>query len=334
MTQTINVAALLDNHPWSTYQKLLTTLIALAVVFDGFDIQILGFAIPALIRDWHVSREAFGPILAVGLGGMVLGGPLAGYLGDRVGRRTALIGCVAVFGMATLATAFAQSLVGVSLWRLIAGMGTGGALPNVSALTAEFAPLRRRPTAVNLTLVCVPLGGMLGGALAAWVLPTFGWRGLYAIGGVLPLLCAIILWAVLPESPRFLARQPMHWPQLARLLTRIGHVIPAGSAFEDGTERLTANRASLRNLFGLGLARETVGLWIAFFFCLGSIYMVFGWLPAMLTARGLRYETATSALAIYNLGGFSASCYGPRSFRFSGRGVRSSWARLVVPPAL
>jgi len=271
MTQTINVAALLDSHPWSTYQKLLTTLIALAVVFDGFDIQILGFAIPALIRDWHVSRDAFGPILAVGLGGMVLGGPLAGYLGDRVGRLTTLIGCVAIFGMATLATAFAQGLVGVSMWRLIAGMGTGGALPNVSALTAEFAPLRRRPTAVNLTLVCVPLGGMLGGVLAAWVLPTFGWRWLYAIGGILPLLCAIVLWAVLPESPRFLARQPMHWPQLARLLTRIGHVIPADSAFEDGTERVTANRASLRNLFGPGLARETVGLWIAFFLCLGSI---------------------------------------------------------------
>jgi AAHS family 4-hydroxybenzoate transporter-like MFS transporter len=237
-------------------------------------------------------------------------------LGDRVGRRTALIGCVAIFGMATLTTAFAQSLVGVSMWRLIVGMGTGGALPNVSALTAEFAPLRRRPTAVNLTLVCVPLGGMLGGALAVWVLPIFGWRGLYAIGGVLPLLWAIVLWAILPESPRFLARQPMHWPQLARLLTRIGHVIPAGSAFEDGTERLTANEASLRNLFSPGLTRETVGL------------------PAMLTARGLHYETAAPRLRSTISVEFSASCYGPRSFRFSGRGVRSSWAHLVVPPAL
>ncbi len=303
MSETINVAALLDGSSWSTYQKLLTALAALAVIFDGFDIQILGFAIPSLMRDWHAGRSEFGPVLAVGLAGMVLGGPLAGYCGDRLGRRTTLIACVVVFGLATLATAFVREFLGLSVLRLITGIGTGGALPNVSALTAEFAPLRRRSTAVKLTLVCVPLGGMLGGALAAWVLPRLGWRGLYAIGGALPLLFAIVLWAALPESPRFLARQPAQWSQLARLLTRIGHTIPAGAAFEDRSERETVNRASLRNLFGPGLARETTGLWIAFFFCLGSIYLIFGWLPTMLTARGLDLATATSALAVYNFGG-------------------------------
>ena len=100
---------------------------------------------------------------------MVLGGPLAGYWGDRFGRRTALIGCVAIFGLATIATAFVHGFFGLSIFRLITGMGTGGALPNVSALTAEFAPLRRRPTAVKLTLVCVPLGGMMGYAFAEYV---------------------------------------------------------------------------------------------------------------------------------------------------------------------
>lgn len=207
MSQTINVAALLDGSSWSTYQKLLTALVALAVIFDGFDIQILGFAIPSLIRDWHVTRSEFGPVLAVGLAGMVVGGPFAGYCGDRVGRRAALIGCVVIFGLATLATAFVHGFFGLSVLRFITGVGTGGALPNVSALTAEFAPLRRRPTAVKLTLVCVPLGGMLAGALAAWILPRFGWRGLYAAGGACPLLCAVALWAALPESPRFLARR-------------------------------------------------------------------------------------------------------------------------------
>jgi len=187
--------------------------------------------------------------------------------------------------------------------RLLTGMGTGGALPNASTLTAEFAPLRRRPMAVKLTLVCVPLGGMLGGLLAAWVLPRLGWRGLYAIGGILPLLFAVVLCAFLPESPRFLARRPELWPRLARLLTRMGHSVPDGSLFEDHAERRSADRASLRTLFGPGLARDTVGLWVAFFFCLGSIYLIFGWLPAMLTAQGLDLATASSGLAVYNLGG-------------------------------
>ncbi|MGA2594855.1 MAG: MFS transporter, partial [Bryobacteraceae bacterium] len=223
ISQTFDVAALLDRSPWSTYQKLLTVLAALAVIFDGFDIQILGFAIPSLIREWHVARGDFGPVLAVGLAGMAVGGPLAGYCGDRFGRRIALIGCVIAFGLATIGTALVHGFAGLTLLRFVTGMGTGGALPNASALTAEFAPLRRRATAVKLTLVCFPLGGMLGGLLAAWVLPKFGWRGLYAIGGVLPLLLAVALWASLPESPRFLARRPALWPRLASLLTSMGH---------------------------------------------------------------------------------------------------------------
>lgn len=303
MSQTVDVAEVLDGSPWSNYQKLLTALAALALVFDGFDIQILGFAIPSLIREWHVARSDFGPVLAVGLAGMVVGGPLAGYWGDRFGRRAALIGSMAVFALATIATAFVHGFLGLTITRVLTGMGTGGALPNASALAAEFAPLRRRPAAVKLTLVCVPLGGMLGGFLAARILPGLGWRGLYAIGGALPLLFSLILLAVLPESPRFLARRKSLWPELVRLLSRMGHNVPAGAAFEDRAERVQPERVSLRALFGPGLAHDTVGLWVAFFFCLGSIYLVFGWLPAMLTAQGLSLSTASTGLAIYNFGG-------------------------------
>lgn len=303
MTESVNIAAVLDGSSWSKYQKLVTALAAIAIVFDGFDIQILGFAIPSLMREWHVARSAFGPVLAVGLAGMALGGPLAGYCGDRFGRRVALIGCVATFGVATIATAFVHSFFGLTAFRLMTGIGTGGALPNVSAYTAEFAPLRRRATAVKLTILCLPLGGMLGGALAAQVLPKFGWRGLYAAGGGLPIVIALAMCAALPESPRFLAREPAQWPRLVQLLNRFGHSIPLGSAFEDPVERAASDRASLRALFSSGLARETVGLWIAFFFCLGSIYLVFGWLPTLLTAQGLSISTASTGLAVYNFGG-------------------------------
>ena len=303
MSRAIDAGALLDGSSWTTYQKLLTALAALAVIFDGFDIQILGFAIPSLIREWHVARAAFGPVLAIGLAGMALGSPFAGYCGDRFGRRTALIGCVTLFGLATIATAFVSGMGGLTVLRFLTGMGAGGALPNASALAAEFAPLRRRPVAVKLTIVCVPLGGMLGGVIAARVLPAFGWRALYAIGGTAPLLFALVMWLVLPESPRFLVRRPARWSELAALLGRMGHTVPPEAAFEDRAERIHADRVSLRALFRPGLARDTAGLWIAFFFCLSSIYLVFGWLPAMLTAQGLDLATASSGLAVYNFGG-------------------------------
>jgi AAHS family 4-hydroxybenzoate transporter-like MFS transporter len=299
----VDIAELLDHGSWSTYQKLLIALAALAIIFDGFDIQILGFAIPSLIREWHAARADFGPVLAVGLAGMAIGGAVAGQCGDRWGRRTALIGSVTLFGCATIATAFVHGFAGLTVFRFLTGMGTGGAVPNASALSAEFAPRRWRSTAVKLTLVCVPLGGMLGGLLAAWALPKFGWRGLYAMGGALPLLFATILWTFLAESPRFLARRPERWRELVRLLAQMGHSAPADARFEDRAEPEGVRRASLRSLFAPQFVRDTAGLWLAFFFCLGSIYLIFGWLPEMLTSRGLNVATASSGLALYNFGG-------------------------------
>lgn len=123
------------------------------------------------------------------------------------------------------------------------------------------------------------------------------------MGGALPLLAAAALWAALPESPRFLASRSSQWSQLVRLLARMGITVPAGATFEVPGEQRESARGSLRALFESGLARETVGLWIAFFFCLGSIYLVFGWLPAMLTARGLDISVASTGLAVYNFGG-------------------------------
>jgi AAHS family 4-hydroxybenzoate transporter-like MFS transporter len=318
-----------------------TVLAAIAITFDGFDLQILGVAIPSMVREWHVARSQFGPALAMGLAGMAIGGPVAGYCGDRFGRRITITGCIALFGVTTIATAFVHGLFGLTVLRLFTGIGTGGALPNVSAYTAEFAPLRRRPLAVKLAIVCVPLGGMLCSAMAIWVLPTFGWRGLYAIGGVLPLALAIVFLTVLPESPRFLAHHPAQWPQLVHLLNRIGHSIPAGTAFENTAERGESTHASLRALFSGGLARETTGLWIAFFFCLGSIYLVFGWLPTMLTARGLTPATANTGMLVYNLGGvlgvliwaMLVPLLGSRGPLLSGAlaGAASALAFLIVP---
>jgi AAHS family 4-hydroxybenzoate transporter-like MFS transporter len=146
----IDVSELLDTGRWSRYQKLLTALVAIAVVFDGFDIQILGFAIPSLIREWHAASAEFGVVLAAGLAGMVVGALIAGYAGDRFGRRPAVIGCVVMFGLSTLATAFVGGFIGLTILRFITGIATGGLFPNVSALSAELAPLRRRSTAVKL----------------------------------------------------------------------------------------------------------------------------------------------------------------------------------------
>jgi AAHS family 4-hydroxybenzoate transporter-like MFS transporter len=301
--QRIDLGTVLDQGRWTTYQKLLTVLAAMAVTFDGFDIQILGFAIPSIMREWHLERAAFAPVLAIGLAGMVAGSPLAGYWGDRFGRRIALIGCVVLFGAATIATAFSHGLTELAILRFLTGMGAGGALPNASALAAEFAPMRRRPVAVTLTIVCVPLGGMIGGVAAARILPVWGWRVLYMVGGAAPMLLAIVLLFLLPESPRYLAHIPGRWLELSRLLARMGHPVPPDSRFDDPVERTAADHSPFRSLMDREYRRDTIGLWVAFFSCLSAVYLVFGWLPAMLAAQGLDVGTSSAGLAAYNFGG-------------------------------
>ena len=220
-----------------------------------------------------MTRGAFGPVIAAGLIGMGCGAGFSGPFGDRFGRRTALIGTVLLFSLVTAATAFAGSLPVLGLLRFLAGLGIGGAMPNATALAAEFVPVGRRAIAVSVTMICVPLGGMIAGLAAAQILPGYGWRMLFAAGGVAPLLLCVLLWFVLPESPGFRAGAPK------------------------------GERASLAAVFAPELLRDTLILWLLFFCNLLAVYMAFSWLPTLLTAEGLGLAAASSGLAFYNLGG-------------------------------
>ncbi|MEP6831698.1 MAG: MFS transporter [Rhizomicrobium sp.] len=300
----IDVGNLIDQAPWSLQAKAYVLLAALAVLLDGFDNQVLGFALPAIIREWGVARELFSPVVAIGLVGMAFGAGLGGIVGDNIGRKKALIGSVVLFGLATGAVAWVRDIPPLLVLRLIGGIGIGGVFPNAGALAAEFSPRARRPMAVALTIVCVPLGGMIGGLISAVVLPAFGWRALFILGGIAPLAMAGLLSAALPESPRYLARRPRRFEELAGLLRRFGHTIPPMAAFVDKTEVSSdAKRPGLSALFSTYYLHDTFILWGAFFFNLFAIYSVFNWAPTLMTSMGLDLANASRAVAAYNFGG-------------------------------
>jgi AAHS family 4-hydroxybenzoate transporter-like MFS transporter len=252
-------------------------------------------------------------VLAAALFGMVIGGFLGGYIGDRIGRRMALLGSVIAFGVLTILVSFASDVTTLTALRFFAGLGLGGAMPNAAALASEYVPLRQRPSAVTLTIVCIPLGGTLAGFTGALVLPAYGWRALFLIGGTLPLILAALLWKVLPESPRYLARQPRRWPELAGLLKRLGHDVPAGAAFVDSHERAVA-LASVRSLFVPEFRRDTLALCAAFFFCLLSVYTGTNWVPSLLTSAGFDVAIANYGLTAFNLGGVVGAILGAMIF--------------------
>ena len=184
-------------------------------------------------------------------------------------------------------------------------------MPNAATLASEYVPARNRPLAVTLTIVSIPLGGALAGELAAAVIPVFGWRLLFAAGGLISIAAAALLWFLLPESPTFLARHRDTWPQLIRILRRSGHVVPDDAVFA-ARETNRQTRGGFRRLFAGDLARDTIAIWIAFFFGLMTYYVVVLLLPALLTApeAGFSQPTASRALAMWNYGGVLAAVLG------------------------
>lgn len=299
----VDIGRVLDEGTFTGFQKMVVILAALSIVMDGFDGQLIGFAIPSLIKEWGVTRNAFAPAVAAGLVGMGLGSAFAGLFADRFGRRLAIIGSVFVFGIATSLISLSPDITTIAILRFFAGLGIGGALPVSTTITAEFSPARIRTFAVTATIVCVPLGGMLAGLFANLVLPHYGWRGLFLLGGMLPVAFSVLLWFCIPESPRYLARQPDRWDELRSLLARMSRTISAGMRFTDAREQDSRPKAGFGALFAEGRARDTIAIWLAFFMNLLAVYSAFSWLPTMLAGEGLSPSVAANGLTAYNIGG-------------------------------
>ncbi len=328
--QTIDVGQAIDGSSAGPYQIFLVGLAAVTIVFDGIDNQLLGVSIPSIMRDWSVTRGAFAPVVALGFVGMMIGGLGAGTAGDRAGRKIALLGSMVVFGAATLGVSLATSVKMLALLRLIAGIGLGGAIPNAAALAAEYVPIRHRAIAVTMTIVCVPLGGTLAGLLAIPALPSIGWRGLFLAGGIGPVVVAAILWRLMPESPRFLARHPHRWGELRILLRRMGHAVHDEVAFADVGE-MQIRRASFTSLFDRAFVRDTLALWAAFFSCLLAVYLGFSWLPTILASAGLGSAVASLGIMVFNLGGVAGAIAGGILIRrFGSRRTMLAMAAVAV----
>ena len=332
-TEPVDIARVIDGTPLGGYQRRVLLLTAFSIVIDGIDSQLLGIAIPVMMAEWLVSRAAFAPVLAAGFVGMMVGGAIAGVVGDRLGRRIALIGSVLTFGIATVSASLVHGLVALAMFRFFVGIGLQGASPNAAALVSEYAPLRNRAFAITLTIVCIPAGAMLAGLIAIPVLPLLGWRVLFAVGGVIPLIVGILLLRFLPESPRYLAQRPARWPELSRILRRIDPNIPADAPFIDSAE-VPIRQAPVTTLFARGLSLDTCALWSAFFFCLLAVYSGVNWLPSMLTQAGLG-SIANTGITAYNLGGVvGAICGAVAIKRFGSRLTMLTIAALASAIAL
>lgn len=330
----VDVGQRLDDGVWNGFKATIVLLAALTIVLDGMENQLMGLAVPSLMVEWNVPRGAFGQVFAIGFVALGIGSLALGWVNDRLGRRLALLSGVILFSLGTAAIGQAQDMTQLILIRSIACLGLGGVPAVAVGIVAELAPSRHRVVAVTASIVCFSVGGILGGLLAAAVLPTFGWRALFVGAGLGSLLVGMALIPVIPESPRFLAGRPNSAEALWRLMRRLGHEELQGTRFTRAADD-TVNSASLLSLLAPGLRRDTLGLWLAVGLGLLCVYLMYSWTPTLLFSAGFSTAQASLGLTVFNVGGLVGSVIGAMLIsRWGSRSVMLGMAVLGIASAL
>ncbi|MCX4163203.1 MULTISPECIES: MFS transporter [Paraburkholderia] len=300
--ETVDVDNLIDGCiPLRPLQKRTYALCALVALLDGMDSQAIGVAGSLLADRLHVGTSALGTVFAAGQAGYMIGALLIGLLADRFGRRPMLILSVLLFGMLTVATAFAPTLGTLALIRLIAGIGLGGATPCFITLASEYLPERFRRVMVTALFAAYPIGGMLGGFLGSYMVTRFGLNVLFYLVGGLPLALVIGMFAMLPESLQFMSTRGIS----AGAAPVVAHL--RGNAVRGEVDlRANSTKADTGSLFLLfrdDWTMQTLTLWAIFFATYGVLSTIFLWYPSLLHLAGVRPSTAAWMVGLENLGG-------------------------------
>ena len=203
----LDVTATIDRRPLSALGLRVAILCGIAVLLDGYDVQVISFVAPVLTQALGVSRSMLGPVFSMGLVGTTLGALILGPLADRIGRKTVLLGCILAFALSSLGTMTASGIGSLMMWRLLSGVALGGTTPVAVALTAEFCPARVRGTATIIVCCGVPVGAGGGAFIVAQLIPAFGWSSAFLLGGLPPLALLVAAMFLLPESIGDLARR-------------------------------------------------------------------------------------------------------------------------------
>jgi MFS transporter, AAHS family, 4-hydroxybenzoate transporter len=282
--RTCNVTDFIDRNPVSAFQKRIALLIFLFITIDGFDIASIGFIAPALRAEFGVPPSALAPVFAASFFGLLIGSIVAGPTADRFGRKPVLIGSMVFFAAASVGAAFCDNLDALFWARLLTGLGLGGAFPTAVTLVSEYYPARISSRMTALAVTGFSAGSALGGFVVAQVLQTVGWRGILLIGGVVPLVLAIVGAALLPESVKYLVFRGGQPARIRSILCRIG---PCDNNIESFVAiGVGQNKAPVTELFRHGQATTTICLWVTFFMSQLVIYLMTGWLPLLLTEKG------------------------------------------------
>lgn len=245
-------------------------LCLLCAVLEGFDIQAMGVAAPRLVPEFGLSPSQMGLVFSISNIGLVIGAAFGGWLADRVGRKPVFIGAVATFGVFTLGVALAGNFTMLFVLRFLAGLGFGGALPNMMAMATELSAPGKRAQTAAIMFCGMPIGGGFSALVTQVLPPDMGWRALFVVGGVLPMLLVPALLLFMSETLR------------------------------PGEHKSAKRHSTWHALFGEGRAKPSLLLWAAFLPTVLILYLILNWLPTLVVAKGLDRSVAPQSALAFN----------------------------------
>jgi len=308
----------LSNEPMGGLQILIVAIMVLMNGLDGFDVLSIAFAAPGIANEWGIDRAALGLVLSMELIGMSVGSITLGGVADKMGRRPTMLGCLLVMSGGMYLATTATSVVTLSIWRVITGLGIGGMLASINAVTAEFASARRKHLCVSLMTIGYPIGAVLGGMVSAELLKQYEWRSVFYFGAAVTALCIPLVYFLVPESVHWLVRkQPSGaLDTINRTLSRLGH--GAVNALPSITE--DERRRSVGDIFSKSLLATTIIVTAAYFFHITTFYFILKWVPKIVVDMGFAPSSAANILVSANLGGaIGGAVFGLLTLKFNVR---------------
>lgn len=297
----VNVNHIIDHAKFRPFHFNVLVWCLLIILFDGYDLAINGVVLPLLMAEWGLTAMQAGMLASTALAGMMFGAMIFGSLADKIGRKKVIMICIVLFSGLTFAGGFASNPTEFAILRFLAGLGIGGVMPNLVALTSEYAPIRMRSTLVTGMFSGYAVGGVMAALLGSWFTPDFGWQIMFFIAGI-PLFLLPVIWKFLPESLTFIVQQDRQ-AEARKIVSRLEPTITVKETTTFELDKVDVpESASVMSLFRRGRAMNTVLFWIAFFTCLLTMYALSSWLPKLMMAAGYSMDNSLMFMMVMNIG--------------------------------
>lgn len=300
------ISRIIDNGQVSFQQVLVIVLCLMFNMLDGFDITAMAVVAKTVGQELSLSADRLGFIFSFALAGMMIGAMLLAPLSDIIGRRNMIIASLALVSVSILFTAQADSLFEFIVLRFFSGLGAGAMLACQATLASEYSPDKYRALSVGIVTAGYPMGAMMTSVIAGYVMPDYGWRGMFWFGGGVTLIMTIVALLLIPESLKFLFdRRPAKALQRAnRILKKLKKdtltALPAIHAVEIPHSGLVGN---MRNLLHPSIRSTTLILWATFFMCFATLYVLMSWIPRLVEDAGHGFQVGRDAFFWFNFGG-------------------------------